>query len=958
MARDAAAKPEASSSQDALLARGRSWLCSVLVVALLFTSVAVFVGSTAPEARAAPQPLRNLRIGVPTLALSNLHNPLVAPRPDDQIFTFNIYSTLTTLDASLQVQPDLASSWSLATDNRTWTFHLVPNAYFIDPLNPSSLAHPVTADDVVFTYNLVHNQTGSSWYPYAQAFASVVKVDAYTVRVTTSIPFGGAMLHSTSNIPILPQYIWSAYSTPTTQLISDPVGSGPYEYDAGNTSQYTLALRKNPAFYGAADYCRVARPDEITISSAGSPQGAAAGLGTSFDAVERLDAPTYTTFPFSSNVTRQAADLGTVGEFSINVMTPQIRAEFPQFASGSNNPLLLNATVRRAIAMSINKSALLQDGLSDLGVVADTLVPDTNPAHAAIPSGSLFPFAPASARALLNQAGWTYNATGILAPGATPLYQVGGTNPLTFRFYIPGGGSPWVPAANDVAASLAQAGIQTTSATGGTNPPYSSTIPSSAWFSGNYDLWLWQWAFTPRSDPLQDILFLETTMAIGGSSDNFYSNTTYDALYNATLGQANASLRAAGLARLQTMVYDYASYILPWYQDSLGATMTPSAPRSSSDPGWTDWGNWTEEVGLVPDSATPNLWYQVAPLDDRPPAILGFPSVQWVTGSPVLLSVNADDPEGQALTYSWSFGDGSYANGTASASVFHTYAAAGAYPVRVTVSDGAWPVCAEATASIVANTGQNLPPQGSLSYHLSGTTAGYVQVPITFNVTVSDPEGEPVSIRWSFGDGTVASNYVPVTSNPVTVTQTHTYAAVGSYALAVTLTDNRTGFGNHSPSLNATIPIVPAPDTTPPFASLVLNGTLGSGGVYTSAVTVTIRATDNGSGVAGIWYRVDNGTWTSYKAPFSLGNGTHHVDYYATDHAGNTEPVQHATVVVEISTSPSGRSGPSGGLAADAWFWALVGGLAVLAAVAVGVVLLRRRRQAPPGPPPAPPSPP
>jgi PKD repeat protein len=45
------------------------------------------------------------------------------------------------------------------------------------------------------------------------------------------------------------------------------------------------------------------------------------------------------------------------------------------------------------------------------------------------------------------------------------------------------------------------------------------------------------------------------------------------------------------------------------------------------------------------------------------------------------------DPGGEPLTYKWSFGDGS-SKETNTAKVAHTYAAAGSYPVTLTVSDG------------------------------------------------------------------------------------------------------------------------------------------------------------------------------------------------------------------------------------------------------------------------------
>ena len=61
------------------------------------------------------------------------------------------------------------------------------------------------------------------------------------------------------------------------------------------------------------------------------------------------------------------------------------------------------------------------------------------------------------------------------------------------------------------------------------------------------------------------------------------------------------------------------------------------------------------------------------------------------TSGPAPLDVNfssagSNDPEGQPITYSWDFGDGT--SSTASNPV-HTYTEAGQYVVRLTVSDGA-----------------------------------------------------------------------------------------------------------------------------------------------------------------------------------------------------------------------------------------------------------------------------
>ncbi|HVQ01804.1 MAG TPA: FG-GAP-like repeat-containing protein [Candidatus Thermoplasmatota archaeon] len=89
-----------------------------------------------------------------------------------------------------------------------------------------------------------------------------------------------------------------------------------------------------------------------------------------------------------------------------------------------------------------------------------------------------------------------------------------------------------------------------------------------------------------------------------------------------------------------------------------------------------------------------------------------------------------------------------------------------------------------------------------------------------------------------------------------------------------------------------------SPDTIPPVTVCSLVGTM-DGSEYVTNVTVTLTATDNGSGVDRTMYTLDNGTWAAYVAPFIVSdNGTHTVLYYSVDKAGNTESTQSTTFVI------------------------------------------------------------
>ncbi len=77
-------------------------------------------------------------------------------------------------------------------------------------------------------------------------------------------------------------------------------------------------------------------------------------------------------------------------------------------------------------------------------------------------------------------------------------------------------------------------------------------------------------------------------------------------------------------------------------------------------------------------------------------------------------------------------------------------------------------------------------------------------------------------------------------------------------------------------------------DLTPPVTTCTLTGEL-EGDVYVSDVTVTLTATDD-SGIDYTKFKLDDGAWTMYTAPFVVSsNGNHTVAYYSADTVGNTE---------------------------------------------------------------------
>jgi hypothetical protein len=110
-------------------------------------------------------------------------------------------------------------------------------------------------------------------------------------------------------------------------------------------------------------------------------------------------------------------------------------------------------------------------------------------------------------------------------------------------------------------------------------------------------------------------------------------------------------------------------------------------------------------------------------------------------------------------------------------------------------------------------------------------------------------------------------------------------------------------------------------DSTPPATTDSLSGTLGTAGWYTSAVKVTLSATDATSGVAATYYRLDNGSQQSYTgSAFTVPSaGSHTVEFWSVDAAGNTE-IAHTDSFKIDSTAPSTTDSLAGTLGSNGWY--------------------------------------
>ena len=174
--------------------------------------------------------------------------------------------------------------------------------------------------------------------------------------------------------------------------------------------------------------------------------------------------------------------------------------------------------------------------------------------------------------------------------------------------------------------------------------------------------------------------------------------------------------------------------------------------------------------------ATATVTFNFAPVND-PPRVLSQDPVGRRSvdeGKSVLFTVTAEDPEGSALTYSWSVDGVPVTEALPRHELVANYSLQGAHLVSVAVSDGTLTAWANWTLDVV---NVNRPPSIQIARPESGQTfeqGGNV----VFEAVATDPDGEQPLVTWSV-DGKVVGSGTAFTTSSLKAGR-HTLLAVAT----------------------------------------------------------------------------------------------------------------------------------------------------------------------------------
>ena len=278
-----------------------------------------------------------------------------------------IYSGLVTQDADMKVVPDLAVSWRTVDDTH-WEFKLRPGVTFHD-------GSPLTADDIVFTYERARNVPNSpgSFLQYLKHVTKTTATDTLTVVVETDGP-DPILLNELQNVWIVSRKSGEGATSSDYNSGKTAVGTGPYRL-ANWVQGDHITLRRFDGYYGA-------KPDWDTVTYRAIVNDAArtaALLSGDVDMIAAVPGNDLANLRANPKLAVSTMQSNRCFFWTVDVD----RDVSPLVTDVDGKPMTKNplkdVRVRRAMSKALDRDALVSRVMQGQGVAASQFMPDGVP---------------------------------------------------------------------------------------------------------------------------------------------------------------------------------------------------------------------------------------------------------------------------------------------------------------------------------------------------------------------------------------------------------------------------------------------------------------------------------------------------------------------------------------------------------------------------------------------------
>lgn len=395
--------------------RGRTALSALLPLALLLLTACWARPSPSPAPTATPTPEPPQAVapaeeavepafgGSVTIALAAdavTLNPILWNDAASASVGNRIFEGLITADPATGAPvPLLAESWSVSPDGLTYTFHLRQGVVWHD-------GAPFTAEDVKFTYEaladpktvtprkaLLEPIVGAQerMDGRARELAGVRVLDPYTVEISLKENFC-PFLFNLMPVGILPKHLLERSPDLNADEFNTrrPVGTGPFRFQEWQRDDH-LTLVANERYWGGRPFLDTLRFQVVRDAA------------MVVDRLRRGDLDVGVVQP------RDLRQLGAVPTLTLYSF---VEPSYTFIAYNLERPFFKDRRVRQALTMGLDRRLMLDRLLEGQGVLVNSHGTPASWAYEQdLPS---YPYDPARARRLLQDAGYSYGADGRL----------------------------------------------------------------------------------------------------------------------------------------------------------------------------------------------------------------------------------------------------------------------------------------------------------------------------------------------------------------------------------------------------------------------------------------------------------------------------------------------------------------------------------------------------------------
>lgn len=286
-----------------------------------------------------------LRVALGT-TLSQL-DPARTTIGDEYIYVHLVFNGLSRIDPDLTVKPDLAESWSASDDLKTWTFQLRSGVKFHD-------GHVLDAADVVATMkHILDPATGSRARSNIGMVETVEATGPLAVQFKLSIPYAGFPdIFADRQMRIVEK-------DKIGELATNPIGTGPFMFKSWSPGD-RMELVRNPNYFEPG----LPKLDGVTMRIV--PEAAARIAALESGAIDILWSLPYESvdkFKASSTIRVDSVSTPTWDGVILN----------------NERPPFNDVRVRRALALTVDKQALVELALFGQGEPTFSPIPPSHP---------------------------------------------------------------------------------------------------------------------------------------------------------------------------------------------------------------------------------------------------------------------------------------------------------------------------------------------------------------------------------------------------------------------------------------------------------------------------------------------------------------------------------------------------------------------------------------------------